>query len=347
MLARATSVLVAAWIVGSGHADLEIRETNRLVHCHWDRLGHDCVRALARDGVLRVMGVPGLVSARKAAFDGLARCVHPHAHALPHVLPDGTRRFTIAARTVNGEAEQTEPKGCDVQGDELRQAVREATQRLVALLDASAPSGRGHEGGPMGVGTAAMGSTNFSAPYHSLTRLYDAGEQLEHFHAYQLRSARQASTSGSVLPARDGPSARLVARAPTSAQGSTIPLHVDDGLLLTLVPPSIRELPEEGRRTAGQGADAVGRDLNPTGSSLGLFVRMADGSLVSAAADPVDPGADTAAEDASSLLFVVGQGWRTWLSPLLATRLRPAPHSVELAAVAAAAAEVAAEAGGR
>ncbi|KAL3908504.1 MAG: hypothetical protein SGPRY_009772, partial [Prymnesium sp.] len=133
--------------------------------------------------------------------------------------------------------------------------------------------------------------------YASLGELALHGEQLEHFHAY---TRREDNTSAGALPPQ-----------PPSAEQS-LPMHTDGGLLLAM-------LPALHMREHTSHVDILPPPYGENGTS-GFRVQLADGSM--AAVDHALAG--------SSLLYLVGDGWRQWLTPQLSRAMRAAPHSMSV-----------------
>jgi copper chaperone CopZ len=288
-----------------------------LLTCSWADLaaGTDCVRrALHIDGAVAVTGVPGLARARTEAFLALARCLEARpADALSHTLSDGTVRRTLGARTLRGAPEPL-VSACDGADstqvheatDALRALVDQGTRRFVRALEPLVRPGVALPGGAA-----------------SLTELVLGVEHLEHFHAYSPRAPPTPPTlfNGS-------------AAAAAEALPPTLPMHVDAGLFISIVPALYLPVPAAAASaaaasgdtgvSAASSSDASASASAPSSSSSSsppppdFFVERSDGAYAYLPAH--------AATD--SLLFVLGDGWSHWINPVLKLSLRAAPHTI-------------------
>ena len=249
----------------------------------------ECLRkALQLDGAVAVTRVPGLASAREQALLSVARCTASSPSSAEEiVLADGTSRRSLGTRTLHGVAEPL--LGCDT--DDAAAALRALVDQLARrFLRALQPLQRG--------GSALLAERGRS--YASLEAVADAGEQLEHFHAY--RPAQPAQ------PAQ-----------PAMEKAEAVPLHTDAGLFIAIVPAlyaaSATQAPGAQRTPLVAIANPEADDVQE-----GFCVQRWDGATAK-----VDP-----ASEAGSLVFVVGDGWSQWLNPQLSTPLRAAPHRMTM-----------------
>ena len=286
-----------------------------LLTCSWADLaaGTDCVsRALHIDGAVAVTGVPGLARARTEAFLAFARCLEARpADALTHTLSDGTVRRTLGARTLRGAPEPL-VSACDGADstqvheatDALRALVDQGTRRFVRALEPLVRPGVALPGGAA-----------------SLTELLLGVEHLEHFHAYSPRAPPTPPTlfNGS-------------AAAAAEALPPTLPMHVDAGLFISIVPalylPAAAASGDAGVSAAASAASAASAVSAASASASSsssssppppdFFVERSDGAY---AYLPAHTATD-------SLLFVLGDGWSHWINPVLKLSLRAAPHTI-------------------
>ncbi len=263
----------------------------------------ECVqRALKLDGAVAI-GVPGLAAARKAAFMAITDCIdRPRARQSVITLPDGTSRATFGTRTIAGLPEPLE--GCPEAEDDIaaiRALVDTASRRFLELVQPLMRSD---------TGLLRADSGGDSLRYSNLADVARSGEQLEHFHVYE-------------------PAVDTNASAVTTSSEPAVPLHTDAGLFIAIVPAMHVGAP------VGQGGrfaplptplSSAPADVAAEGSAVGgaplahdgFYVQTWDGSRARVRAPP----------DAPPLVFVLGDGWATWLNPLLRAPLRAAPHAM-------------------
>ena len=276
-----------------GHtSSLQVHTSSYIAECGDD--DGDCVRqALQLDGAV-ALDVPGMASARMVALTATAKCLASTPMGRT-TLPDGTSRATIGSHTVRGVSGPLE--GCHEAEDEtaaMRALVNQASVRFLELVQPLMRSG------------SKMLRTNEATPYTSLADLARAGEQLEHFHAY--RASEAAPSSGN--------------RSPASAASSVaVPLHTDAGLFIAIVP-ALRLISSD-EAAFSPLAETITPDHDATGSAEmtmrdGFLVQRWDGSEARIRPRPSAP----------PVVFVIGEGWSTWINPLLSSPLRAAPHAM-------------------
>ena len=274
-----------------------------ILTCSWSDLSStDCTaRALQLDGAVAITSVPGLASARAGALRQVATCLLERSSDVnERVLDDGTVRQTIGTRTLRGDAEPLRTACSLEEADHLRSivdlAVRRFARSLEPLLrhDAQLPGGA-----------------------TSLTELVLGAEHLEHFHQYAPPTeAPPSSTSGGENATTGRPTAER-----TAERAAALALHTDAGLFVAIVP-ALHLRWTTGvlaPATDGGAADSFGTDVLATD---GFYIERADGVKARLAAHA----------SASSLLFVLGDGWHHWLNPHLTTALRAAPHALTMQA---------------
>ena len=250
----------------------------------------ECLRkALQLDGAVAVARVPGLASAREQALLSVARCTASSPNGASElVLADGTSRRSLGTRTLHGVAEPL--LGCDTDdaAAALRAVVDQFARRLLRALQ------------PLQRGPSAL-LAEHGRSYASLEALADAGEQLEHFHAYWPAPVQPSSAPHAVEKAE------------------AVPLHTDAGLFIAIVPALYAA--SAAQAPGGSRAPLVAI-ANPEADAVheGFCVQRWDGATMK-----VDP-----ASEAGALVFVVGEGWSQWLNPQLSTPLRAAPHRMTM-----------------
>ena len=145
---------------------------------------------------------------------------------------------------------------------------------------------------PLQHGAAALLSESGGA-YDSLASV--ARERsLEHFHIYSGFGGEAGVAT-----------ADADATAAAAAAAAAVPLHTDAGLLIALVPALHAHL-----------LGTVATQAAPADD--GFYVQRWDGSRVRIARS----------SERSSVVFLVGEGWSTWLNARLSVPLRPAPHAM-------------------
>jgi hypothetical protein len=262
-------------------------------------------RALALDGLLQVRGVPGLGPLRRRALALLAQCVAQGEGLVSEVvLADGAVRRTLAAATQLGReygfeldalfgAREAVPAACTAferESAKLRGLVTRVSGLVFAQLDALC-------GSPWG-GAAPLAR---AAPrdYDNAWQLLSAGEHLEHFHAYAANCS--------------GPGVEDGAGAGAGAGGAppSLALHTDEGLMLAMVPPLLRDA----RGAAVEGADPA----------VGFYVEDARGRV----------SQPRFADDGDVLVFMLGDAVNEWFAHC-PVPLRAVPHSLVLSETCAA-----------
>merc|ERR1711969_404735 len=100
-----------------------------MISCAWPANATCLLRALQQDGALSITNIPGLDAAQAQAMQTLASCAEQPA-ARSTRMHDGTARFTVGGRTLNGAAEPL-LSGCaplEEEGAALRSLVDKASR---------------------------------------------------------------------------------------------------------------------------------------------------------------------------------------------------------------------------
>lgn len=289
------SVFVFSSLAAVAHAAHALPEAT-VATCSAAQLSASCVqRALERDGAVALTDLPGLRSARLAALTKVGACAADEAGgARATVLPDGTVRRTFGSRTLHGAAEPMGGAcaGLDEAAAPLRALVDAASRRLLAALQ------------PLQRAANAMLADEGSA-YPSLASLADAGEQLEHFHAYQpMPRGGQEAAHGPTTTAGPAPAA--------------VPAHTDAGLFIAIVPALWLQLPPP-KSATGEGSPGLQPVPSPEHAAAEAAGHAAGGYANGGAGFYIERRGGgrarlPAAAESSSVLFVVGQA-----------RARPSP----------------------
>lgn len=260
-----------------------------------------CIRrALQLDGAVS-LAVEGIAPARRAALLAVAACTEgaPVDGVQEVRLPDGTSRRSLGTRTLKGLAEPL--KGCNGIGAATaaaRALVDGAAQRLLQALQ------------PLQRGSTALLCAG-GASYPTLADVARAGEQLEHFHAY-----RASPSNG------EGGAAAESIESAVAGEEAAVPLHTDAGLFIAILPALYAATPAAPSTTT-----AVAPSPIASPADGGFYVQTWDG----------ERAAVSAMAEAGSVVFVVGDGWASWLNPQMHTPLRAAPHGMHMPKTRAAA----------
>ncbi|KAJ1634773.1 hypothetical protein T492DRAFT_1142082 [Pavlovales sp. CCMP2436] len=184
--------------------------------------------SLAEHGAVAII-VPGIAKTAAVALGALPACYGLGNGALSPF------RSSVAASIKCGVSSEVDVPQCADVLAPLRALLGKTTDALFGALDAG-------PGGALGMGREGGGA------YGSLRELAAAGEQLEHFHIYQLVAAKQ----------------------PASGEEAawTLPLHTDAGVFAIM--------------TAGVYVRADGSAVSPPADG-GLFLKLRSGELVSVA----------------------------------------------------------------
>jgi len=164
--------------------------------------------ALRTDGVLALTGVPGFREARLDALNTLAEC-HKRGvvrDTLSLILPDGTKRTTLAMDTHGALGEDFGCRGLGAKLQRLQGLVSLATAVFAAALDDAIVV---EEEKPL---FAAMNNPRFVS-YPNFSSTIAAGEHLDHFHVYEK-----------------------IESSPASDQNQALETHTDQGLFIAIVP---------------------------------------------------------------------------------------------------------------
>ena len=178
-------------------------------------------RALAKEGIVAITGLPGYAAIRGETLASVAERLlkNQRGVGVSSVFGDGSLRRTVASETKQGravpfvEAALKERKGAEeakikvlARVDSAAAALRASVRRVSELVCASidAPLSKS-------LGEAAK------EPNTLLSDMFAKGRQLEHFHAYR--------PSGAASPAKE-----------ETTDAWTLKLHTDNGFLISFVP---------------------------------------------------------------------------------------------------------------
>ena len=252
-------------------------------------------KAISMTGIIQVTGIPGYASGRKSVLEMASAC---DDWAQIHTFDDRTTRRTIATHTIPGPGGAQEikitkdTKACEefkVLSKPFREsidsAVRRFGERLSGLLHTETP----------------MLATRAGFPFETFAHVVDNGEHLEHFHAY----TKEERLEGEDTSTGKGSVAAVAAAA--NDDGTTLPMHTDQGLFIAFTPALV---------VRRDGAVARGDDST-------FLVRLSDGTV------------ESVSFDADSLVFMIGHGVEQIVRPkLLPGGLMPraTPHAVTVIA---------------
>ena len=134
-------------------------------------------------------------------------------------------------------------------------------------------------------------------PFETFAHVVDNGEHLEHFHAYTKEERLEGEDT------RPGTGSVAAVAAAANDDGTTLPMHTDQGLFIAFTPALV---------VRRDGAVARGDDST-------FLVRLSDGTV------------ESVSFDADSLVFMIGHGVEQVVRPkLLPGGLMPraTPHAV-------------------